>query len=105
VIILDVDTIVSLSPDQTLSPTPGSGNTVSFLAPEREMVEYNDAVDIWAAGMVGHELMYGYHPLQLATNPWRSGREHHLPWFKERSNSAANGYPKAKTPSQALLWR
>jgi serine/threonine protein kinase len=102
-IILDVDTIVSLPPNQTLSPTPGSGGTISYLAPEREMLEYDHAVDVWAAGVVGHQLIYGYHPFQLATNPWRPGQEHHVPCFKERYRVCCERLSSDNSPVAGLV--
>jgi hypothetical protein len=97
-IILDVDTVFELAPNNTLEPTPGSGGTISYLAPEREMMPYDHAVDIWAAGVVGYELLYGYHPWQRGSNPWRPGEEGHVPWFNRKYESGCNLLSRSETP-------
>jgi len=45
-----------------LEPTPGSGGTLNYIAPERELNPYDHSVDIWGLGCVGYELTYGRHP-------------------------------------------
>ncbi|KAI0570547.1 serine/threonine protein kinase [Pyrenophora tritici-repentis] len=70
-ILLDVDGAVKLDQGKKLNPTPGSGGTVGYLAPEREMYPYDHTVDIWAIGVVGLMLRNGQHPWYQSKNPWR----------------------------------
>jgi serine/threonine protein kinase len=86
-VILDVDSLFVLAPKNTLEPTPGSGGTISYLAPERELMPYDHLVDVWATGVVGYELLYGYYPWQRGSNPWRPGEEQHISCFKEKHHS------------------
>ncbi len=51
-------------------PRPGQIGTVMYLAPEMEHKPYNDRVDIFALGIVSHELIYGFHPWRTSVNPW-----------------------------------
>lgn len=75
-VLLDTDTSMYLESGDMASPTPGSGGTVDYLAPERELEKYDFAVDIWSMGVIGYELTYGRHPWRLSLNPWRDGEEH-----------------------------
>ncbi|KAF2007159.1 kinase-like protein [Amniculicola lignicola CBS 123094] len=63
------------SPSTLLNPTPGQCGTIGFLAPEQEMKPYDHSVDMWAVGIVGFALLFGYYPLQMSHNPWRKGHE------------------------------
>ena len=60
----------------TLKAKAGRGGTVNYLAPEREICEYDHAVDVWSVAVIGFELIYGYHPFRFAVNPWRPGKEY-----------------------------
>uniref|UniRef100_A0A093V772 Serine/threonine-protein kinase pakH n=1 Tax=Talaromyces marneffei PM1 TaxID=1077442 RepID=A0A093V772_TALMA len=70
--ILDLGTVGKLD-DTTglIAPTPGQLGTVHYLAPEMELDDYNEKVDIWASGLVGCEIILGRHPWPLSINPWR----------------------------------
>ncbi|KAL1647135.1 hypothetical protein SLS58_002906 [Diplodia intermedia] len=63
VVLLDYGNAAMLG-DRTLKPKPGTCGTVSYIAPETEVTNYSYPVDIWAAGLVGFQLFFGYHPLK-----------------------------------------
>ena len=69
-------------------PTPGAGGTIGYLAPERELFDYDHTVDTWAAGVVGYYFFFGKHPWMLARNPWRSGNEYLRPFFGKLYDNA-----------------
>ncbi|KAL8407616.1 hypothetical protein RB594_006442 [Gaeumannomyces avenae] len=69
-VLLDTGGAERLELGFTLKPTPGHGGTIGYIAPEREMEEYDHSVDIWSLGVIGYELTYGHHPWKLACNPW-----------------------------------
>lgn len=87
-VLLDVGQAQFLRSGFTLPAQPGRGGTVNYLAPEREMTEYNHAVDIWPMGCIGFELTYGYHPLKFAANPWRPEHEEMRQAFHQRYQEA-----------------
>jgi serine/threonine protein kinase len=89
-VLLDIDTAIRVEPGCLVHPTPGSGGTIYYLAPEREMHAYNQLVDIWSLGVVGYELTYRQAPWRPRINPWRPGAEHEAlrPMFKEQYNKA-----------------
>ena len=76
--------------ENLISPTPGRGGTIWYLAPEREMQGYNHSVDIWAMGTMGYELSYGYVPWKFSLNPWRPGEDYERlrPVFDRRYEEA-----------------
>ncbi|KAI1737827.1 kinase-like domain-containing protein [Xylaria scruposa] len=75
-VILDVGQAEVLASSATLQATPGSGGTVWYLAPEREMTRYDKGADIWPMGLIAIELTYGSNPFKFARNPWRPGEEY-----------------------------
>ena len=74
-VLLDLGSAAELSPGSKIASTPGRGGTIWYLAPEREMTSYDMLVDIWAMGIIGYELSYGYHPWKLKCNAWRRGAQ------------------------------
>lgn len=72
-VILDLGTVYHVEGDEVVSgirPQPGHIGTVMYLAPEMEFERYNERVDIWAFGLVVHEVMIGFHPWKMSVNPW-----------------------------------
>lgn len=76
VVLLDVGDALRFRKGEKVPVNPGSGGTVNYLAPEREMLDFDETVDVWAMGVVGYELVYGKHPFRFSKNPWRKGREY-----------------------------
>ena len=85
-VLLDIDTCVELRPGYLRRATPGAGGTVNYLAPERELRDYDHTVDVWALGVIGYELLFGAHPFKFNLNPWRPGPtfEHKRPEFQHQ---------------------
>jgi serine/threonine protein kinase len=75
VVLLDLEGAVNIQPGKLLPATPGRGGTVNYLAPERELQAHDCLIDVWSMGVVGFEILHGYHPWKLALNPWRSGSQ------------------------------
>jgi serine/threonine protein kinase len=72
-VLLDLGSAIQLNPGLKVQATPGQGGTIWYLAPERELRPYDHAVDMWAMGIIGYELLFGYHPWKFKYNPWRRG--------------------------------
>ena len=53
VVILDYGQAVR---SQSCKPTPGKIGTIPYLAPEMEVKEYGQGVDMWACGVIGRQL-------------------------------------------------
>ena len=105
-VLLDVGQAKFLRSGFTLRAKPGRHGTINYLAPEREMTEYDHSIDMWPMGCLGFELTYGYHPLKFAVNPWRLGEEYeairsafHKKYYEVISRLLAdyNQYAKRKT--------
>lgn len=75
VTLLDMEGSVQFPFNKKLSPNPGRGGTVKYLAPERELQKFDWMVDMWSMGIVLFELIYGCHPWPFEDNPWRPGNE------------------------------
>lgn len=72
-VILDLGAVYHVEGGELVSgirPKPGRVGTVMYLAPEMEFERYNERVDIWAFGLVVHEVMKGFHPWKMSVNPW-----------------------------------
>lgn len=89
-VLLDVGQAKELDLGSNLPATPGYSGTVNYLSPGREITEYDHGVDIWALGVIGHQLTYGYHPFEFKINPWRGGEKHEeiRPAFQQRYQEA-----------------
>ena len=68
-VILDVGQATELALGSKLPAMAGCGGTVNYLAPERELTEYDHGVDVWPLAVIGYELTYGYHPFKFNLNP------------------------------------
>ncbi|MCJ1245673.1 hypothetical protein MMC30_002877 [Trapelia coarctata] len=74
-----------------------------------ESKPYAAAVDIWAAGVVAHEVFLGFHAWEMSVNPWRSDKN---PRIKETLNvynsrlEDLNGKPEERIENLILnmLW-
>ncbi|KAF5674703.1 STE kinase [Fusarium denticulatum] len=76
VVLLDLDDAEeSPFPGRHHPARPGTGGTIGWLAPEREMTGYNELADIWSIGVMAIELIWGRHPWRQVKNPWRPGPE------------------------------
>ncbi len=83
-VLLDLDGAVQLGVGEKLHKTPGSGGTIGYLAPEREMESYDQSADVWSMAVLGFELLLGYHPWMFKINPWRDEYAKHRPEFHEK---------------------
>jgi serine/threonine protein kinase len=76
VVLLDLDDAEeSPFPGRYHPARPGTGGTIGWLAPEREMTGYNELADIWSIGVMAIEMIWGRHPWRQGKNPWRPGSE------------------------------
>ncbi|KAH6445301.1 hypothetical protein HBI57_233750 [Parastagonospora nodorum] len=82
-VLLDVDAAKDLNRVGTLPATPGSGGTLGWLAPEREMGPYGQLVDVWSAGVMALELFHNHRPW-TGLNPWRPRHESLRPEFRKK---------------------
>jgi serine/threonine protein kinase len=67
---------------------PGHRGTINYLAPEMEMQPYDARVDVWAMGVVGFQLKFGFHPWKLSVNPWKPGASYLRPLFEHKYTKA-----------------
>ncbi|PVI01095.1 kinase-like protein, partial [Periconia macrospinosa] len=75
-VLLDVGQARYLQPGSMIKASPGSDGTPGYLSPEREQAAYDHSADVWAMGIVGYELTYGFHPFLFRESPWRPGRQY-----------------------------
>ncbi|KAF5638572.1 STE kinase [Fusarium tjaetaba] len=76
VVLLDLDDAEeSPFPGRYHLARPGTGGTIGWLAPEREMTGYDELADIWSIGVMGIEMISGQHPWRQVKNPWRPNPE------------------------------
>jgi len=69
-IILDLGGAIQMQEKALIPPAPGTVATINYIAPEMERNPYGTGVDIWAVGVVAHELFIGTNPFRHPTNPW-----------------------------------
>jgi len=69
-VILDLGGAIQMQEKALIPPAPGTVGTINYIAPEMERNPYGTGVDIWAVGVVAHELFIGTNPFQRLTNPW-----------------------------------
>jgi len=69
-IILDLGGAIQMQEKALIPPAPGTVGTINYIAPEMERNPYGTGVDIWAVGVVAHELFIGTNPFRHPTNPW-----------------------------------
>jgi len=78
VVLLDLDSATNPRLNRRLPPTPGIGDTVPYLTPERELEYQSYDSDVWALGVAGYELQYLEHPWTFSVNPWKPAGSEHL---------------------------
>jgi serine/threonine protein kinase len=100
--LLDIGSAIDLKSPPLVTPTPGHGGTVWYLAPEREMQDFGLPVDIWSMGVIGFELVYGHHPWSFSSNPWRSGNEKLRPSFHSKYDAAMSRHREETDSSSAV---
>ncbi|KAK2873806.1 hypothetical protein FQN49_002052 [Arthroderma sp. PD_2] len=90
VVLLDFGGATNLKPGTLLPASPGIGGTINYIAPERELQAHDHLIDVWSLGVIGFELLYGYHPWKLAVNPWRLGNRFEVlrPTFQSQYRKA-----------------
>lgn len=69
-VILDLGQAIQMQERALIPHTPEKVGTIPYLAPEMEVQPYRTEVDIWALGVVAHELFMGKNPFQSRQNPW-----------------------------------
>jgi serine/threonine protein kinase len=74
-ILLDHGGSILLKPGGFAEPVPGEGGTISYMAPEKEMRAYDQAIDVWSLGVVMYIARFGHLPFNFSRNPWRPGNE------------------------------
>lgn len=75
-VLLDVGSSARVQPGTAgIKATPGSGGTIGYMSPERELEEYDQGEDIWAMGVILYMLTHGHHPWKFSINPWRDEPE------------------------------
>jgi serine/threonine protein kinase len=74
-VLLDIGGAIKPDPGALVPATPGRGGTVPYLAPECEMRNYDNRIDVWSMGLILSELLFGSHPWLSFKNPWRLGNE------------------------------
>lgn len=84
-VILDVGLAIQLPQSKLLQAQPGHFGTVGYISPEMENTKYGSAADIWAAGVVGHELFVGRNPFAGERNIWR--QDNNLPHQLQQSKA------------------
>ncbi|KAH7308999.1 kinase-like domain-containing protein [Stachybotrys elegans] len=94
VVLLDLDGAQACPPaGQRIPPSPGTGGTVGYLSPEREMTGYNETSDVWSVGVMALWMIHGRQPWRTSVNPWRPGPQyareqpHFLGRYKEAIDS------------------
>lgn len=81
-VILDMGCARNIDPpSRYLDPKEGHYGTVSYLAPEMEAEPYDQSVDIWALGLVGHDIFIG--PQPWARSPFNAWRRDKNPEFEQ----------------------
>jgi serine/threonine protein kinase len=80
--------LIRMLPGTLVSPIPGYGGTIFYLAPEREIQNYDYLVDVWSMGVVLYEITYEYHPWKFDLNPLSPGNENMRPTFHSKYSDA-----------------
>lgn len=87
IVLLDLDD-ATYAPDGYIPAKPGTGGTIGWLSPEREMTGFTATADVWAVGVIALWLLRGNHPWLPRVNPWRSdlGNERDQQKFHDKYN-------------------
>jgi serine/threonine protein kinase len=71
ILLLDLDDAEKSPPPATTTPPrPGTGGTIGWLAPERELEGYNETVDTWSIGVLALWMINRRSPWGFSKNPW-----------------------------------
>ncbi|KAI9155687.1 MAP kinase-interacting serine/threonine-protein kinase 1 [Paramyrothecium foliicola] len=76
IVLLDLDSAQRCPSGKQIRPSPGTGGTVGYLSPEREMTGYDESSDVWSIGVIALWMIHGRHPWKTNTNPWRPGDQY-----------------------------
>ncbi|MCJ1250605.1 hypothetical protein MMC30_007833 [Trapelia coarctata] len=69
-VILDLGQAIQMQEGALIPHVPGTVGTIPYLAPEMEQLPYGNGVDVWAVGVVAHELFIGNNPFDFPHNRW-----------------------------------
>ena len=111
-VLLDIGHARQLEPGAVIRPTPDCGGTIGYLAPERELGNYDHLADIWSMGVILYELTHGHHPWKFALNPWRDREENKelrptfLKSYQAATDRMKNDYGAARqSPPEGYIHR
>ncbi|KAH6613099.1 kinase-like domain-containing protein [Boeremia exigua] len=106
-VLLDLDQMILQKGHPDIPASPGVCGTLAYLAPESEMIAHSYLVDVWSAGLVLFQMMYGYHPWKFMTNPFRSDEPDELvrSLFDRQYDEIIAMLKRSRNPLDPLLVR
>ena len=77
IVLLDLDGALKCPRrDHVFEANPGTGGTIGWLSPEREMTGFAQVTDVWGVGVIALWMVLGRHPWRHHKNPWQPGQEY-----------------------------